>query len=798
MAYQDMELPIRGLGGALEPVPKWKTFSGLISGYVKNDKGQTTAGDVIFEYEVASFGGSDILALRTANLYMRHSVINNTSNCPICIIAIPIQYGLTGITVNDKVFYQDRLNKENYVEAYHNRQTWLYLIAKDGGALREEHDINWQADSSMLNIYMTSNEDLYKQYPVFMGSAGEKGTSGKSDIKALFSLTKLLSWMQWTNNDPKGNTINSQRFTTQTMQYAGLMDGQSEEYEFAKRITLSLIGSPVEYLTGAGEYSYLQPIMGAKISAMIPIFTIDDVEGIRKYFDDGDDSNAKNKGDLTLSDVNLATDWKVYIKGKQFPSIFVTMESKELNDFLSSEDNKTGLVQSDFKVEYRYRPIEWDYATTPSLLPTWVKKPPTSVFRTDNYNESYTTQWKELGQLVYGEKFEEILNIIKASEFLEEVSGHRVNLQFRIKYNDNIFSSWCYFEIGYIGSPSVPDFSKMNNECGVVLIADGSTVTLIYDDVPPDDDDSYKDPEDDGDVGGDDTKPTDSISVLNLLTTSYRVSDSNVQALGGKLWSQHFWDNIKLLNNSPIENIVGLKIMPCSVNAFPNGIIIGNVDMEIEADVVTSVPVVDVGSFNFVGHYGNFLDYAPYTQASLFLPFIGFVEIDPAQFTGHTLNVKYSFDIIMGQCKAMLFADGIYVQSYEGVCGIDVPLVASNRAQVEGSTVASMASSAVQGDLVGIGTSLMTRQYHSTRAGGYSSTLGWAETRTCFIALIIPNAQYASSYGHDVGYPCNVTCKLGTLSGFTVCGEDIDMSGFTCTEEEKAEIKRLLTEGVYL
>ena len=39
--------------------------------------------------------------------------------------------------------------------------------------------------------------------------------------------------------------------------------------------------------------------------------------------------------------------------------------------------------------------------------------------------------------------------------------------------------------------------------------------------------------------------------------------------------------------------------------------------------------------------------------------------------------------------------------------------------------------------------------------------------------------------------------KLGNCKGFTKCA-NVDVDGLSCTEEERAELKRLLEGGVYL
>lgn len=534
-----------------------------------------------------------------------------------------------------------------------------------------------------------------------------------------------------------------------------------------------------------------------RIFCNVPIFI--DVVHMYNYFSIGTTDGAQNMDDLLKSELDLRTDWIVYVRDARKPNIWVTMSSSGVDEFLESKENSSGLEKNNFTIEYRYPTYEKFFGSGESTKEFYKG---TIDWKTDIYNNDLPTSYVELINLNY-------LNVnITDAPYTDDYaySNLYAQLEFRIVLNDKIFSSWCGFSIGYIGSPSIEDFAKMDNWGKELSMSDGSTVTLVYDEYPPDYD-PYPPIDDDDDI--DTTLPTGTDIGLGLLTTSYLLTDDQCKQLGRYIWNDDiFTKSLKEINANPIENIVGLKIMPCKVLSTPDTVTIGNIDTKVNCDKITGVEIADIGSFKFEGYYKNFLDYAPYTLAYIFLPFIGFKELDTSQFTAHTLSVKYAFDIINGMCKAMLFRDNVYTISYEGKCGVDVPLIASNRAQVEAGliaggvtgvleTVASGGEGIVQA-VGGIVNSMATAQFHSQREGTYSPTLGWAETEQCYILLIIPDGQYPASYAHDFGMPCMATYSLSQLSGFTVCSENIDMSGFSCTEEEKDMIKQLLTTGVYL
>ena len=47
------------------------------------------------------------------------------------------------------------------------------------------------------------------------------------------------------------------------------------------------------------------------------------------------------------------------------------------------------------------------------------------------------------------------------------------------------------------------------------------------------------------------------------------------------------------------------------------------------------------------------------------------------------------------------------------------------------------------------------------------------------------------------GYPCNITKRLGDLSGFTMV-DDIQLNNVPCTDAEREELESILKGGVIL
>lgn len=554
--------------------------------------------------------------------------------------------------------------------------------------------------------------------------------------------------------------------------------------------------------------------IGAYIQTGFPVFTVDRMDEMWKYFA-GEDWESENDIDYPPSD--WSTDWDIYIKGAQRPDIYITMKSDKVDQWLENlDENKSGTTKSEISVEYRYpqytvEGASWsepvNYSSTYTLV-EWTG---------DSYNNTRSTSYNSNVEMNYPLLLSEVMMGEFTDGMIDSLYPWYAQMQFRIVYG-KYKSAWCGYEIGVIGSPSVPDFSLMHNVGEQVdSWQDDSTVTLHYDELPPDEENPYPTPPNPPSPSPKPTYPTPSETGASLLTTTYNMTEANVQALGRFMWTDEGWSNkLKALNFSPIENIVGIKIMPVAITGTTSIVYIGNVKTNINGDIIKNTPIYTLGEVTITGRYQNFLDYAPYTSMLLFLPFVGFVELDPQFVTNKRLKVMYSFDLITGLCNAMLFVNDVYVESHQGNCGIDIPLVASNRAELEiglatslaqtaigiasapatggsSSTVAVKAVSSAIGDLSSYATG-----FHTQRQGGYSPALAWTETRECFIVVETPNAAYPLTYEHDYGKPCMATYTISQLTGFTVCDQTVDVSGIGgATEEEKDMIRQLLTSGFY-
>ena len=319
--------------------------------------------------------------------------------------------------------------------------------------------------------------------------------------------------------------------------------------------------------------------------------------------------------------------------------------------------------------------------------------------------------------------------------------------------------------------------------------------------------DSYQN-EDDTDEN--DTDEPDGISTVGLLTTSYKVSRDVLNNIGQKLWDSSFLDNLKLVNNNPIENIISVSLYPFNFkddNATTSNIFIGNVDMGISGSKLSgTIPIFESEAFKIStsGKIPLWANFEPYTRLSLFLPYVGFKEIPTNQFMGDSLRIKAIVDITVGTIKYILYNSKGKVCTFDGQIAIEIPITASNKAQQTFGYLqsamgigASVASKDVGGIVNGI-SNVIANPFHSETKSGNSSTLDTYMGTSVILYRDRPVIQYPSTFANDKGLPCKLSLRLEQQSGYIQCDKSIHIKGIPCTVEEQEEIYTLLTSGVYI
>lgn len=233
----------------------------------------------------------------------------------------------------------------------------------------------------------------------------------------------------------------------------------------------------------------------------------------------------------------------------------------------------------------------------------------------------------------------------------------------------------------------------------------------------------------------------------------------------------------------------------------------------------------------------SYIDYPPYTVIEIYLPFIGYVEVNPVDVYNKRIWVLYIANYEDGRGLAMIytssktytFFDPTWCKLiYSGNCQIGRKISVSssnmetneiNKINQNISTVLSVglgilstvygaATSNPLAIMGGVGaiTGGVAKQVQSDIARHDKANVSLSGDIACAfsplkvryrITKASPTTTSNNTYNSIKGLPLYETRLLSTLSGLTICDKP-RLDSLSCTEEEKANISSLLQSGIIL
>lgn len=299
----------------------------------------------------------------------------------------------------------------------------------------------------------------------------------------------------------------------------------------------------------------------------------------------------------------------------------------------------------------------------------------------------------------------------------------------------------------------------------------------------------------------------------NKLFTVYNPSSSQLDALGGYLWDNELIDILRKIWQNPLDGIISLsQVYATPVTGSSHNIMLGYLDSKVSAPVVTQQFVtIDCGTVSIAELNENCLDYVPYTQMQIYLPFVGVVEIDGNEFMSGTISVKYKVDVYTGTCLAEIkctrtrdLANGAILYTFPGNCSQQLPLTSGDASGLFATLasgvgmLAGVASGGATAASFGSGLSaLMSREMlHVGHSGSLSANAGIMGQKKPYLIISRERPYNANNYNKFYGYPANKTIAPGNHNGFVRLKAGRLRS--KATEEEKKEIMELMMKGVIM
>lgn len=367
-------------------------------------------------------------------------------------------------------------------------------------------------------------------------------------------------------------------------------------------------------------------------------------------------------------------------------------------------------------------------------------------------------------------------------------------------------------------------------------------------------------PDTGGNSGGEDTdnapprKPTNSAQALTN-NNLYWLTSTQLKNFIDWFWTdatdvtdpQELFEKIQGLYSNLSQAIVNIRYMPVDPSwiggtSLDTKIIVGLVEKEEQVQTInkTVADIITIGEITVeeLADFKGFINYSPYCQMSLYLPFYGFIDLDcdllmPNDKKKNTnkLKVYATYDILSGTIQYFIYrvsssGNENMINCVSAKMAVDIPISLQTKTERD-SMIFNNVSSATA-NLIGAGASVATGNpiglVMSTAAiAGQQSagapmrvmgTIGesgaFYDDGHCALYIKRPATNYPEQYGKRIGYPYNAKGLLEKVHGFVQCQNPYisfshvtteDSDGFPPpkpTAEEIDTIYAALQEGVYL
>ena len=260
--------------------------------------------------------------------------------------------------------------------------------------------------------------------------------------------------------------------------------------------------------------------------------------------------------------------------------------------------------------------------------------------------------------------------------------------------------------------------------------------------------------------------------------------------------------------------VIGLYQLPVDIPSFcttsQEKIVLGKLETNaVGKKLLTVNRKVHLGEYFISANCGNnFLDYSPYTEIKLYVPFCGIVELPPNLFINSTVSVDMIIDIISGSCKGVVMCNNTFYTSINGSLMCSLPL-SLEQCATKSLSVINSANSIMSGIIFGnknysalntvttLGEAMIENNNiaPSHISGNMDSVVNFYDPQCCILFMTYPEVNMGD-IGKTHGKVCNYQDTLNNCHGYTVVNNP--HLEIKCTNTEKDEITKLLEQGVIL
>lgn len=345
----------------------------------------------------------------------------------------------------------------------------------------------------------------------------------------------------------------------------------------------------------------------------------------------------------------------------------------------------------------------------------------------------------------------------------------------------------------------------------------------------------------DGDTSSDaipDPPPLPNVDVTDTgFVTVYNPNVVEIRQLAYFMWSGDFVDLIKKMFAEPFSALISLKLIYVPVTTGNSQIVwLGNVETGVSMKKVTQQFVdVDMGTLTISEFFGSFADYAPYTKVQIFLPFIGYKDLNVDEVMNAVIHLRYRIDVYSGACIAFLTVTkdikstklNSILYQFDGNCSTEIPFTSNDNSRY----VAAILNATTQGALSLASSSsvsppkpqdpfvkepntatfnlgslapvangmldILSVKPNIARSGSLAGAIASMGVKQPYVIIHRPIQHMPANYQKYYGIPLNLTRTLSELSGYTVVSQ-VFIESAGATDDEVQMITTLLRNGVIL
>ena len=260
--------------------------------------------------------------------------------------------------------------------------------------------------------------------------------------------------------------------------------------------------------------------------------------------------------------------------------------------------------------------------------------------------------------------------------------------------------------------------------------------------------------------------------------------------------------------------IIGLYQLPIDIPSFCTSsqekIVLGKLETNaVGKKLLTVNRRIPLGEYFISANCGNnFLDYSPYTEIKLYIPFCGMVELPANLFINSNVSVDMIVDIISGSCKGVVMCNNTFYTSVNGSLMCSLPL-SLEQCATKSLSIINSANSIMSGIIFGnknysalntvttLGEAMIENNNiaPSHISGNMDSVVNFYDPQCCILFMTYPEVNMGD-IGKTHGKVCNYQDTLKNCHGYTVVNNP--HLEIKCTNTEKDEITKLLEQGVIL